>query len=123
MKYMRSIFLLLLVLLPLRGNAQLLIKGDLRPRDTTQVHKLYTKRGDVLMGRLLLIGIDSVSFKLNTDELLRYPFEALDSMQALPPVRKFKHDRLVYVSERLFIAPSAFSLQKGEKEYRNILLY
>lgn len=122
MKNIRSV-LILFVLLPLRGNAQLPIKGDLHPRDTTQVHKLYTKRGDILTGRLLLIGVDSVSFKMNTDQLLRFSFEALDSLVALPPVRKLKPKKLVYVSERLFVAPSAFSLQKGEKEYRNILIY
>ncbi|MBI1226893.1 MAG: hypothetical protein GC192_16800 [Bacteroidetes bacterium] len=117
--------LLLSTLMPLWGNAQLLIKGDLHPRDTTQIHKLYTKRGDMLEGRLLLIGLDSISFRLNnSQELLRYSFDALDSMQVLPPARKQRSPKKqVYVAERLFIAPSAFSLKKSEKEYRNILLY
>ncbi len=115
--------ILFLVLLPFQGNAQLQIKGELRPGDTTQIHVLSTKRGDVFVGRMVAFDTGSISFKLNTNEIIRFNLSAVDSLNVKPPMVVKLPKTYVYISERLLISPTGFGLIAGEKEYRNVLFF
>lgn len=114
---LRSI-LFLFIFLPFWGKAQVQIIGHWWPEDTTDVHILNTVRGDEFLGRLLKNDSINLVFQINSGDTLTYLPKAVKSVKILHETPAPKSD---IICERLLVAPTGFSLEKGENEYRNIL--
>ena len=111
---------LFLILLPFQGNVQLQTSSKLRLGDTTQVHVLNTIRGDVFQGILIHFDVSDVVFLLEKKDTLRYKPSDIDSVYVLPKMKNREH---VTIRERLLVSPTGFGLDKGEDEYRNLMLF
>lgn len=113
---MKSIFtLFLLLLIACAMQAQKPIIGRWNPKDTTQVQVLTSKRGDRFKGRLLSINKTAAVFLLSTNDTIIWAKKEISRIETLnakllPPT---------FVRQRLFFAPTAFTLEKGISEYRN----
>lgn len=122
--------------LPYSSQGQV-IKGDLNIGDTTQVHRVVTKRGDVFLGRVTQIQNTEVHFLFNKTIDLTFQLQDLEEISVVDPKdvgRKYTYDknRMEFQQteqelmgyERGFYLPTGFLLPAGAKEYRNMgLLY
>ncbi|MCC6724306.1 MAG: hypothetical protein IT258_07325 [Saprospiraceae bacterium] len=114
----------LLLIFPLlfahAATAQMVkVKGDLRIGDTTQVHVLKTKRGDIFIGRLLGLDNEKIRFLLLKKDTVFWPNALVEKVaskkaELLPPS---------LVTQRIFASPTAFILKKGIREYHNTQLW
>lgn len=105
--------------IPLFGTAQVKIVGEWPSKDTSSIHVLTTTYGDTLKGRLVQLDSSSVVFVLKIGDTLNYPAHEVVSVKIGEPLVPKKD----IVAERLLVSPTAFSLKKGENEYRNIMLF
>jgi hypothetical protein len=113
---MRHIYTLLFFSLMANiAQGQVPINGHWRKGDTTQVHTLYTRRGDQFVGRLLEKNKAVVGFLVNADTV----FFSTKSVKRIVIRRKTNLLPATMVTERLFVSPTAFPLKKGVREYRN----
>jgi hypothetical protein len=113
--------LFLLVLLPLRGNAQLQINGEWQSGDTSQVQVLTMVRGDEFRGYLLQYDSTGVMFKLDIGDTLRYGLDEVKMVEVLPAPPHKPKTAPTSINERLLVSPTGFTLNKGKQEYRNIM--
>lgn len=115
----RTILTSLLILLSFSGNSQVQIIGLWWPEDTTDVHVLTTVRGDELAGRLLKIESATLGFLLDSGDTLTYSPQEVKSVKIINEKPTPQSNDVI--CERLLVSPTAFSLKKGENEYRNIM--
>ena len=124
--------LALLCFLPFSAQGQI-IKGDLNIGDTTQVHRVVTKRGDIFLGRVTQIQNTEVHFLFNKNIELTFQLQDLQEISVVDPKqleRGYTYDksRMEYQRaeqklmgiERGLYLPSGFLLPAGTKEYHNI---
>jgi hypothetical protein len=95
--------------------SQVKLHGQWQSGDTSQVQILKTRRGDRFIGRLLSINKTAAVFLLSSHDTIVWPKKEIIRIEALkssllPPK---------FARQRLFFAPTAFTLEKGISEYRN----
>lgn len=118
-RFMLSAILLFGMALPLAGQVDLDRRIDLQ--DSTQVHLLETKRGDRFVGHLVEHVEDVYIFELNNGSRISFLTDEVESITLLReenssnPIAHQWH-------EDLFITPTAFNYQKGQRYYRNTQL-
>lgn len=109
------------------------IKGDLLIGDTTQVHRVITKRGDEFFGRVTQIQNTQVDFLFNKTIQLTFQLQDLQEISVVTPgkvsrthtydeTRKeyTKLEQKMHGHERGFYLPTGFLLKRGELEFRNM---
>lgn len=129
----RATAILALVLCFLPSVYSQVIKGDLIIGDTSQIHQVTTKRGDVFLGRITQIQNTEVRFLFNKTIELSFQLTDLEEISVVDPARvgqKYSYDgeRKEYSKksqpfhghERGFLLPTGFLLGKEESEYRNV---
>ncbi len=120
------------------------IAADLSIGDTTQTHILETKKGDTFVGRTLAIENVDISFLFNNRDTLHFKLAELASLRVYDPTQPSKEETKAQEearveedlfselepeefeipgTERVFLAPSAFSLKKNQWEYRNVEVF
>jgi hypothetical protein len=112
------------------------IKGDLQIGDTTQVHRVITKRGDEFIGRVTQIQNTQVDFLFNKTIKLTFQLQDLQEISVVTPgkvsrTHAYDESRKEYTRleqklhghERGYYLPSGFLMKRGELEYRNIGLF
>ena len=115
-----------------------IISQDLDLSDTTQMHLVYTKKGDRLVGRILSIENTNVAFLLNDRIELQFQLSELEEIQVLDgdnleedtniETRRKSYQekkRKIHGYENLipYLVPTGFGLKKGETEVRNFNLF
>ncbi|MBK6902960.1 MAG: hypothetical protein IPH04_09150 [Saprospirales bacterium] len=129
----RATAILALVLCFLPSVYSQVIKGDLIIGDTSQIHQVTTKRGDVFLGRVTQIQNTEVRFLFNKTIELTFQLTDLQEISVVDPARvgqKYSYDgerkeflkksQPFHGHERGFLLPTGFLLKKGVKEYRNV---
>lgn len=109
------------------------IKGDLQIGDTTQVHRVITKRGDEFYGRVTQIQNTQVNFLFNKTIELTFQLQDLQEISVVTQARvnrthgydesRKEYTRLeqqILGHEKGFYLPTGFLLKRGELEYRNM---
>ncbi|MBK7407464.1 MAG: hypothetical protein IPJ40_04860 [Saprospirales bacterium] len=127
--------LVFLFFLPFSSNGQV-IKGELLIGDTTQVHRVVTKRGDIFLGRITQIENTEVHFLFNQSIELTFQLQDLQEISIVDPNKvgrnyTYNESRKEYQQaeqpmtghERGYYLPSGFLLPKGTAEYRNSGLF
>lgn len=133
MTAIRAGVMLVLLLTGLTTLKAQVIKGDLRIGDTTQVHRVITKRGDEFFGRVTQIQNTQVDFLFNKTIQLTFQLQDLQEVSVVTPGKvskthaydenKKEYTRLeqkIMGHERGFYLPSGFLLKRGEMEFRNM---
>lgn len=103
------------------------IKGDLSIGDTTKVHQVTTKRGDVFLGRITRIENTDVRFLLNNTIELTFQLGDLEEIRVVDQYA-FDKEKGEFLKEEQqgagvehgFYLPTGYLLPKGEREFRNI---
>lgn len=96
--------------------------------DTTQLHELHTRRGDVFFGTLLGQTPDSIFFRLRSTLEIQFALKDVESVglasveRAVVPRRRKPVAEPDPAPEYLLFSPTAFNFKKGHGEYRNTLL-
>jgi hypothetical protein len=109
------------------------IKGDLLIGDTTQVHRVITKRGDEFYGRVTQIQNTQVDFLFNKTIELTFQLQDLQEISVVTPgkvsrTHAYDENRKEYTRleqklhghERGYYLPSGFLLKRGQMEFRNM---
>lgn len=109
------LFALFCLMLSFKSNAQLRIKGNFPSSDTSRVHILTLKEGNVFVGKLLEYDSNEVVFRMNTGDTLIYKPDEVEMVKISPSLT-------TPINERLLFSPTGFALEKGENEYRNMML-
>lgn len=130
---MRAGFMLAILFASLTILDAQVIRGDLRIGDTTQVHRVITKRGDEFFGRVTQIQNTQVDFLFNKTIELTFQLQDLQEISVATPGRvsrthaydesRKEYTRLeqkVLGHEKGFYLPTGFLLKRGELEYRNM---
>jgi len=106
------------------------IKGDLSIGDTTKVHQIITKRGDVFLGRITQIENTEVRFLLNNTVELTFQLGDLEEISVVDRYASsqkkedFKQGGPEGVNaQHGFFLPTGFLLPAGEHEFRNVGLF
>jgi hypothetical protein len=103
-------------------SAQVKISGNLLVKNRQQVHVLATTRGDKLVGKVLSYDTGTFVFKLNTKDVLKFPFAEVDSITAYWKRDLKPGSYRPSISERVLFSPTAFSLRRGQQEFHNLML-
>lgn len=96
------------------------INGEISFIDTTQLHHVYTEDGTKLIGRIVAIEGDKVSFALSSDTI-NFPFSKVERVDVLNKERG-KAGRPEYLKgyQKLFVGPTGMNLKKGDYHYETI---
>ncbi len=105
--------------------AQIRLPEGFRMGDTSQVQQIITKRGDIFHGRISNLSDSSLKFLINNDTAIELEFdEIVDITLNQVSTEQHKKNRSVLIGlENLWINTSAFTLEKGEGELRNIEVF